>query len=600
MPLKTNVIVLCLAVGVTGSCASVYGASSERELGMPRAQHINNRLFQALQGSQNRVVQLWLQAREADGDRRKTLESRALKLQDRLADDVKRMKTRFKTVLSLAQSRYEQALKDANPELTDEAREALKYRIRSTNAELRSCKFHFRAFKKRYYLSLAKSREEILEHKQDEARLFGECVDAVKKETRALQEAKDALAFIQKSQAYNSVEEMVEEAGDDITTQTHIKSLATIFKADEAVAQVEVNRYTQSVARMTKLLAAGDLQVHPSGYTVKELHKGVVAREDNLRAAEEVFRNSQTYEQRTSISTINHLQISLDTLNEQLKGKDGKVKRLEEEIAYLQKMIDAQFIPEVPAPKEMLDHLCDAMLGIGEVISDLGEAKKILTLIKMNNPWGLLDYACEQAYGKGLVAMLTEKAGLEKYMTNKWVKMAVEGKFDAAALKEEVARSLLPAEVVDKLDAFEQMRRDPEGYVKEAVYSEVTSMVEANPFLKETLTKAETLQRYIKEPQTLRDDLKKEFLDKAKQVGKDTALYKELEAAYKVESQKLEEVVEIQSQYAEAYAQGAATSVRRVINQSFVHQYAPKLLRQSGLTKEASQVYMDAVSAALR
>ena len=60
------------------------------------------------------------------------------------------------------------------------------------------------------------------------------------------------------------------------------------------------------------------------------------------------------------------------------------------------------------------------------------------------------------------------------------------------------------------------------------------------------------------------------------------------------------EMIEKQSKYAEAYARGAATSVQRAINESLVNQYAPKLLKKSGLTEATLQTYIESVSKALR
>ena len=594
---KNSIVRLLLTALAVSFCMSVCIASSERELGMPR-EHLNDQLFQALKANQSKVVELWLEARETEGPKRKALEDRALKLQNSLAQDVNDMKARFRSTLELTKQSYEAAIKQANPQLTDDEREALEATILDTKQQLRSWKYYLEEFKKRYYLDRAKSRREIEEAKQEGIRIYEQCLDILKREEGELRKAKEQLSFIQKSQAYDSLDQMIEEeAREDETTKEHMKSLAGYFKGDQADAQKWVDHYSKAVAEMQQKISTGDFRPQVMGYSVNEWRTGFIEPMQNgLAEREKAFRNSETYEQRRAITTINYLQASLDAQNEKLKGKSAKIQRLEEEMAYLQKMIDATFIPEVPDPKETLDYICDAFMGLGQVVSDLGQADEILKLIKLNNPWSILDYACERAYGKSFVSLLAEKTGLDKYMTNKWVKMAIEGKLVANALREEVARNILPQDVVDKLQALDQMRRDPKTFVKEKINAEVDSMVEANPFLKDTIQKVEQIRNFMTEPQTIQDEIEKEFLKKVEQVGKDTVLYKQLNETYEKQRQKLQAALEKQRQHADALKKGVATAVDRAVKESIVNQYAPELMERAGKVKSTVQNYVDSVS----
>lgn len=581
-----------LAILSVQACA----ASTKREIGVPR-EHISNELFEALKANQNKVVQLWLRAREADGQQRKDLEARALKMQKNLANDVNDMKVRFKKVLDLTKQRYEAAVKEANPELTDKQRKALEAVIADTEIQLRSWKYSLEQFNRRYYREHAKTRREIEEAEEERVRIYEQCLDILKKEEDELRKAKERLKFLQKSQAYDSLDEMIEEeAREDKTTQERWKSMAEYFKGNESKAQFWVDHYTQSVNDMRQKVSSGDFRPHPMGYSVNEWRKGYIEPvQQGLADREKAFRNAELPWQHGAIRTINYLQQSLDAQNEKLKGKSATIQRLEEEMAYLQKMIDAKFIPEVPDPEGMLDHICDALVGLGQMVDDLGHAEKILNLIKMNNPWSILDYACEQAYGKPILALLAEKSGLDKYMTNKWVKMAIEGKLDINALRQEVANNVLPQEVVNTIEKLDRIRRDPKGLVRE----EVAGMVDANPYLKNTLQKAEMIHDFITEPQTVKDHLQQRFAEKVKDIAEGTDLYKQADDEYQRRRQKLREALEKQRQNAEAYTKGVATAVDRAVKESLINQYAPDLLEKAGKLKTAGENFIDSLDDAM-
>jgi RNase H-fold protein (predicted Holliday junction resolvase) len=92
----------------------------------------------------------------------------------------------------------------------------------------------------------------------------------------------------------------------------------------------------------------------------------------------------------------------------------------------------------------------------------------------------------------------------EKVFNNPVVQTILKGgKIDHKELVEKFAKENLPPELIETIKTFEDMKDNPEAFVRSKMYDEVMTVVEGNPKLKQTYQSFKEAEKFIKNPELI-------------------------------------------------------------------------------------------------
>lgn len=525
------------------------------------------KMFNALKVRQKEVVNLWLQAREeTDRDARQALEAKATARQKDLQNEVAKFKEMSKLSLELLKRRYEQTQKQVVPDMDPQIREQTKNMIVVRKRILRSKLYLLQQMRMTYKIELERHRQDLAKAREELLNIHNRWLDRLKEIGNEIKQARERKHYVQQLQ-YQSHQELVREAEvqEDETRVEALKALGHYSHTKEAHWDEVIKERTEELARVR---AWGEKKEYPpplmKGYNEKEWKESFVDPVANgIKLMQEDYRNLKWRGIGGLIESIKGYEREIEDLEAQLGGKDAALQRMAAEQLYLEGMVEYKFVVELPDPKGFVDHLYEAIQTVNETLTSVKEIKALYDIVQSGNPWKILDVACEKLYGQNFGELFAEKLGVSEYLDNKWVKLAISGKFDKDEVWKAVGEGVLPEGMYNKLEALDRMRRDPQGFAGDALYSEVEKAVMANPYLRDTVEDIKKVQAYVKNPGVLREEIQAHFEAELLKVAKDSDMYKQLESEYEQYQAQYQEIVDAQKQRSEVFQQAVANAVEQ-------------------------------------
>ena len=554
-----GVVLVCLLSA--NLCWSVQQTITPQQ----QEQLAKGKMFNALKARQKEVVKLWLEARgESDRKTREALEKEAKAHQDKLKTEVAKFKEMSRLSLELLERQYEKTQKQIVPDMDPQIREQTKKMIVARKSILRSKLYLLQQMRMAYQIELERHRQELAAANEELLNIHKRWLDRLIEIGKEIKQARERKHYVQQLQ-YESHEDLVREAevqGDETRVEA-LKALGHYSHTKEAHWDEVIVAKTEE---LNQVRAWGEKKEYPpplmKGYNEKEWKESFVDPVANgIRQMQDDYRNLRWRGIGGLIESIQGYEREIRDLEAQLAGKDAALQRMAADRLYLEGMAAYKFVVELPDPNGFIDHLYEAIQTVNETLTSVKEIKALYDIVQSGNPWKILDVACEKLYGQNFTELFAEKLGVSEYLDNRWVKLAMSGKFDKDEVWKEVGRGVLPEEMYNKLEALDQMRRNPEGFVASAMYSEVEKVLMGNPYLKGTVEDIKKVQAYVKNPGALREEIQAHFEAELLKVAKDSKAYQELEAQYQEYQSQFQDIVDAQKQRAEVYQHAVADMV---------------------------------------
>jgi hypothetical protein len=243
--------------------------------------------------------------------------------------------------------------------------------------------------------------------------------------------------------------------------------------------------------------------------TEEAVEQRVKAIELSLTNRKEEFTSENWWGMGGTRRQLEQLRLQVLVIEEETGLKSEKVKALQARETELKKYLAHDFLTALPEEEstfmKAISWCSNAIKEVNKAAEKFKKIKKVITIIKTaTNPAKAADLLLKEATGKGFFEFVGEKMLPEKVFNNPVVQTILKGgKIDHKELVEKFAKENLPPELIETIKTFEDMKDNPEAFVRSKMYDEVMTVVEGNPKLKQTYQSFKEAEKFIKNPELI-------------------------------------------------------------------------------------------------
>jgi hypothetical protein len=358
----------------------------------------------------------------------------------------------------------------------------------------------------------------------------------------------------------------------------------------------KIKQLNEEIARITKGIGNGEFSINNSSKSINDHKEKIEAVKKAALKRKDEFTAEKWMNMKDIRRKIQAAELEIARLESMIGLKDEKLVKLNEDKRLLTKLLNHEFITSLPEKEsgfiKAIKWCSNAIKEVNKAVSKYKKVKKVIDIIRSQDPLKAADTILKAATGQGLVDTVASKLLPEKVYKNKYVKKYLNGEFNTAkdALKD-FADDQIPDDIKDKLETIKSLRENPEEFLKSKAYDKAMSVIEANPRLKNTLESFEKAKNFIENPETIELELKQNMEKYASEKFENNEAVQSLKNKMQEYEDRMEKIKHEKLRRAENYKKNVAAQVVKHLKNTVENRIGLKEIENSNFAENLVESY---------
>jgi hypothetical protein len=358
----------------------------------------------------------------------------------------------------------------------------------------------------------------------------------------------------------------------------------------------KIKQLNEEIARITQGIGNGEFSINNSSKSINDHKEKIEAVKKAALKRKDEFTAEKWMNMKDIRRKIQAAELEIARLESMIGLKDEKLVKLNEDKRLLTKLLNHEFITSLPEKEsgfiKAIKWCSNAIKEVNKAVSKYKKVKKVIDIIRSQDPLKAADTILKAATGQGLVDTVASKLLPEKVYKNKYVKKYLNGEFNTAkdALKD-FADDQIPDDIKDKLETIKSLRENPEEFLKSKAYDKAMSVIEANPRLKNTLESFEKAKNFIENPETIELELKQNMEKYASEKFENNEAVQSLKNKMQEYEDRMEKIKHEKLRRAENYKKNVAAQVVKHLKNTVENRIGLKEIENSNFAENLVESY---------
>jgi DNA repair exonuclease SbcCD ATPase subunit len=357
-----------------------------------------------------------------------------------------------------------------------------------------------------------------------------------------------------------------------------------------------IKKYQEEKKMLAEVFAKKEFPLPAHRTKIIDHEKAIEDIKKKKQARRDEFTSEKWMNMKDIRRKIQAAELEIAKLENMIGLKDEKLAKLNEDKRLLNKLLNHEFITELPEEEsgfiKAIKWCSNAINEVNKAVSKYKKVKKVIDILRSNDPIKAADTLLKTTTGKGLVETVASKILPDKVYKNKYVQKFLNGEYHNAkdALKD-FAEDQIPADIKDKIETLKSLRENPEEFLKSKAYDKVMSVIESNPRLKNTLDSFEKAKRYMENPEIIEQELKESMEKYARDKVENNETVIMLKNKMKEYEERIERIKQENLEKIENYKKNMAAQVVKNLKDTIEDRVGLKDIEKSDFVQDLVKGY---------